>query len=190
MNCGDSGSDVRCSHGGSRGNLPIDQMVIASDKPGKTHCYYSASGMLETAYLEMTSDDKSAKTKLYNKGKHLEAQERKQKYGGKPHTRIEVRVDETKLPLVKLGKLKNPLAHLLVAFPAPSVTPPEQTHHWRFFLDGLRVRGRDAALALLPTDALKAEYGSALDACRKVIWRPETLWKFWPAILQGYGLLP
>src|SRR5208283_4759863 len=76
-------------------NLPIDQMVITSGKSGKSHCYYSASGMLETAYLEITSDDKSARTKLYNKGKHLEAQKREQKYGGLPHTRIEVRVDET-----------------------------------------------------------------------------------------------
>lgn len=171
-------------------NLPIDQMVIASDKQGKSHCYYSATGMLETAYLEITKDNESAKTKLYNKGEHLEAQKREQKYGDKPHTRIEVRIDGTKFPVAKLWKLKNPLAHLFVTYPAPSVLPPEAPHHWRFFLDGLRVRGREAALSLLPTDTLKGEYEVALDACAKIIWRPDTLWTYWPTVLQGYGLLP
>ena len=97
-------------------------------------------------------------------------------------------MDETKRPLIKLGKLKNPLSHLFVAFPAPSIQPPEASHHWRFFFDGLRVRGQETALSMLPTDVLKVQYGVALEGCRKIIWRPKDLWAYWPAVLQGYGL--
>lgn len=167
---------------------PIDQLVIWSAKSGKSHCYYSASGVLETAYLEVKSG-KAGTTTAYNKGQQLIDKKRDPKFGDVPHTRIEVHV-KTARSIVKLAGLPNPFGKLQVGYPALVGTPPEQWHHWRHFLDSVRFRGEAAALSMIESGELRQAYASGLKAAQDEFWKPSKLWLTWPEVLTKSGLLP
>ena len=169
-------------------NVPIDQLLISSSKAGKSHCYYSATGVLETAYLEVKSG-KAGNTYAYNKNQQLMDMKRNPKYDGVPHTRIELRV-RTSRSIVKLGALPNPFTKLNIAYPSLVGKSPEQPHNWQHLLDSVRYRGRKAALALIPDDSLREAYEDALTSAQGEFWKPRKLWKKWPDILKGSGLLP
>lgn len=169
-------------------NVPIDQLLIRSNKSGKSHCYYSASGVLETAYLEVKKG-KAGTTTVYNKGQQLIDKERNPKFAGVAHTRIEVHV-KTARPIVKLGTLPNPFSKLQVGYPAMAGTPPEQLHHWQHFLDSVRYRGEAAALSVIEDLALRETYASALAVAQETFWNPVKLWEKWPEVLSTSGLLP
>lgn len=168
-------------------NIPIDQLVVSSTKGGKSHCYYSAAGALETAYLEIKGKKAGPKV-VYDKAQQLADAKRNPKFEGVPHTRIEVHV-KTQRSIAKLGTLPNPFVGLDVSYPAFVGKPSGQEHHWNHFLDSVRYRGRDGALALIPDAATRNAYADALDAAQKAFWRPAKLWERWPAVLAASGLL-
>lgn len=176
--------------------VQVKDLIIAKQgkkSAYKRRAYFSASGALETLYPVFKKEGLLAPLCVYNKAQELSDAGASPIYGGVPHARIEARLNGQNLhgkALTALHEIKNPFLGLEVVDPTHPISPPETMHAWSFFLDSCRARGKDEALKMLPTEALRVAYGEAFVAADRQVWNPEKIWKRWPQALQSSGLLP
>lgn len=158
----------------------------------KKFAIFSASGKLETIY-PIYKHGAKAPLRIYDKAQQLSDTGAPAKFEGVAYARVEAELDGKKLqgkPLMSLHKLKNPFLGLGVIDPTNPVSPPESLHAWSYFLDSCRMRGKEGALEMLPTDELRSVYAQTLEKADRRLWNPEKLWKHWPKVLESSGLLP
>ena len=156
----------------------------AKGKPLKRMLVFSATGGLESLYLGV----KPTKVRIYNKAQELIDYKQPSAFGSTAYTRIEM-ITEPKKPMTKLKAMVNPFLKLSIHNLGAPANPPEGLHNWNYFLDSCRVRGLDAALALLPTEELRQAYRQAIKVDDKDVWKPKMLWKKMPYVLNKSGLL-
>jgi hypothetical protein len=167
-------------------NVSIDDVLIVTKTPEKSHVYYGTDGGTETIYLGASKYNKTGHTAIYDKQQQLEDVGRTEKYGGVPLTRIEAR-PKTFIHLGDLPSLPNPFNDINVIIPG-RVEPPEEHHHWMFFLDSCRYLGIEGALSRLP-DALIPKYEEALTQATQVSWDTDKVWSYWDEAVEKTGLL-
>ena len=184
----------------TRVDIAVDVVGIRVDKldvrflgDGKSHWYYSNKGQPETGYYGIKQNKKKQNSPApwitYNKRQEIKdkgPEGGKQLYGGLSHTRIEFHAIQKK-PFAKLGTLANPFDTISLAYPqAPKGIKP---YAWAFFLDACHRRGREEALQTISEVATRNKYAAALEEAHKAFWKPEQIWKHWPAAIQQSGLL-
>jgi hypothetical protein len=184
----------------TRVDIAVDVVGIRVDKldvrflgDGKSHWYYSNKGQPETGYYGIKQNKKKQNSPApwvtYNKRQEIKdkgPEGGKQLYGGLSHTRIEFHAIQKK-PFAKLGTLANPFDTISLAYPqAPKGIKP---YAWTFFLDACHRRGREKALQTISEITTRKKYAAALDEAHKAFWKPEQIWKHWPAAVQQLGLL-
>lgn len=167
-------------------NVSIDDVLIVTKTPEKSIVYHGTDGGTETIYLGASKHLKRGHTAIYNKQQQLDDVGRTEKFGGVPLTRIEAR-PKTSTPIVNLPLLPNPLKEIILMIPG-EVEPPEENHHWMFFLDSCRYLGIKGALAKLP-DAIVPKYTEALELATHVSWDTDKVWSYWGEALEKTGLL-
>lgn len=167
-------------------NVSIDDVLIVTETPEKSHVFYGIDGGIETIYLGASKYNKMGHTAIYDKQQQLDDVGRTEKFGGVPLTRIEAR-SKTLTPIVNLPLLPNPFKEINLMMPV-EVEPPEKNHHWMFFLDSCRYRGIEGALAKLP-DALVPKYTEALELSIHASWDTDKIWSYWGEALEKTGLL-
>ena len=165
-------------------SLRIEDLIIRGTGGGKTHAYYGEDGLIQTSYLNLTK--KNSDTIVYNKRQQLLDGKRNPKYGGNPHTRVEVQVKANRSP-AKLLELENPLTRLELSL-VTNVAPPEEQHHWDCFVDACRFRGVHNALKLIPVK-MRGKYKAALKDGQGTVWQPQKLWEWWPNAIERSHLL-
>ena len=176
--------------------VQVKDLIVATQNKKfayKRRAYFSASGALETLYPVFRKEGVLAPLCVYNKAQELSDTGASPIYGSLPHTRIEARLNGQNLhgkALTALHKIKNPFLGLGVIDPTGSISPPETMHAWSYFLDSCRVRGKEEALKMLPTNELRVAYDKAFAEADRNLWKPEKIWKHWPKVLQSSGLLP
>lgn len=171
-------------------NIDIEDMLITGNKPGVSMGYFGIGGKAESKYLNVKK--KGSNLYVYDRKVSLEKLKAKGKsegseYGDTVYTRVEFRLHPDR-PITELGTLKhNPFkrVHLI---DIESLSPPEETHHWKLFQDSCRYRGLENALELLPPDTRKT-YEDAISASTIALWRPDLLWGMWPDSLKDGGLV-
>lgn len=171
-------------------NVDVEDLLIKTQKPGKTMSYFSFAGKKETNYLNVNK--KGSNLYVYDRKALLEKLEaegagKPSEYDDAPYTRVERRVKPDR-PISELHKCQNPLTdlHLL---DIEAGTPPEEEHHWHMFQDSCRYRGLAGALNRLP-DGLRDQYEEAVAKDGDALWQPNKLWKHWPDALQVSGIMP
>lgn len=190
VNCKVTRLDIAVDLVGVRtADLIIEQVVQhAKAKPGKKWCYFSPSGVLETANLGFKKGQ-PVPIIIYDKAQELTDKGGTPIYGGAAHARVERRMQPNR-SIASLAKMKNPLMGVVIIDPTKPIIPPETPHAWTFFLDSCRMRGRKAALSLLSAQDIPAAYVEALKTADRHVWRPGKLWTKWPEALKKSGLLP
>ncbi len=134
----------------------ISDLILNMNK-GKTNQWHSEEGLLETCYFNAKKGVPS-KIKMYNKAE----EDKDHPYGeGVDVTRLEFTV-KTTLSLSELSKLNNPFVKVEVMKPkelprAYKEQFGQEQHYTDMFLDTVRFRGQESALARLPEE-LRTSY--------------------------------
>jgi hypothetical protein len=177
----------------------ITRIDIAFDLPGKrpedflllkdiavTSRTWSRQGEVQSIALGKGSGNQSAvysvKAKRLNKG---------QPWDGSARTRIEKRIKKPSVSGLKyLADLPNPFVDLSIVpcMPGPPSAngkPPNELakREWSRFMDSVKVRSVNPALALIPEDR-RAKYRKHLKANALPWWDPEKIWINWPKALE------
>jgi hypothetical protein len=168
-------------------NIDIEDLLIATPKPGVTKSYFGLSGKVETKYLNVNK--KGSRTYVYDRRALLDKLNAEglgelSEFGTAKYTRVEVRT-EVGTPITAMANMSNRLLKLDL-FDIEAATPPEQPHHWRLFQDSCRYRGLAGALALLPEE-VRSAYQATIKSAES-LWRATELWGHWPAALKTSGL--
>jgi hypothetical protein len=170
-------------------NIDIEDLLIASAKPGVTSSYFGVTGKAETKYLNVRRS--GSKLYVYDRRALLEKMQaegsgKPSEFGATKYTRVEVRT-EVNAPIAAMAGMSNRLLKIDL-FDIDAVAPPEEPHHWKLFQDSCRYRGLAGALALLPKDKQGA-YEAAIKSADP-LWLPKALWGHWPEALKTSGLDP
>lgn len=170
-------------------NIDIEDLLIATTKPGVTNSYFGVTGKAETKYLNVNKG--GSKLYVYDRRALLEKMQaegtgKPSEFGATKYTRVEVRT-EVNAPIAAMAGMSNRLLKIDL-FDIDAVAPPEEPHHWKLFQDLCRYRGLAGALALLPKDKQGA-YGAAIKSADP-LWLPKALWGHWPEALKTSGLDP
>lgn len=160
-------------------NVDVEDLLVATKKPGKKLSYFGLGGKIETAYQNTTKT-----IYIYDKRQKQLDDDLEPEYGGAPHTRVEIRTKTTK-GILGLPTLMNHLKKVhLVDIEAPN--PPEEVHHWKLFQNACRYKGVGGALKELP-DPVSAQYKAAIAAIEKEVWQPDEIWDYWPETISKSG---
>lgn len=161
-------------------NVDVEDLLVATKKPGKKLSYFGVEGKIETAYQNTSNT-----IYIYDKKQALLDSDLTPEYGDAPHTRVEIRTKTTK-GIAGLPTLLNHLDKVsLVDIEAPS--PPEEQHHWTMFQNACRYKGLDGALNDLPEE-VRSQYKAALEAVEGEVWQPKKLWGKWAKTVERSGL--
>jgi hypothetical protein len=170
-------------------NIDIEDLLIATAKPGVTNNYFGVTGKAETKYLNVNKGG----SKLYVYDRRALIEKMQAEGGGKPsefgtakYTRVEVRT-EVCTPITAMAGMSNRLLKIDL-FDIDAASPPEEPHHWKLFQDSCRYRGLAGALARLPLEKQRA-YEAAIKSADP-LWHPKALWGHWPEALKASGLTP
>ena len=168
-------------------NIDIEDVLIATPKPGVTNSYFGLSGKAETKYLNVNK--KGSRMYVYDRRALLaklnaEGLGEPSEFGNAKYTRVEVRT-EVGTSITAMADMSNRLLRIDL-FDIEAADPPEQSHHWRLFQDSCRYRGLAGALALLP-EGVRSAYELVIKSVEP-LWRATELWGHWPAALKASGL--
>ena len=166
--------------------IGIHDLIFRCSEGGKSHCYFSEAGQLETGYFGLKDSNKNCPWVAYDKKQQLLELQEELPYGGNSYTRIEYH-SKLNIKLASLPAMKNPFCFFSVAYAkTPNGTP---THVWQHFLDSCRHRGVDRALELMPPGPRKALYSETLNLSHEAFWKPAVIWAAWPEAVFTSGLI-
>jgi hypothetical protein len=107
-----------------------------------------------------------------------------QDWAGKPEVRIERRLRNLKnMKVSGLPSLPNPFSAMQMTLNLPGPPPDGKDWEWSIFEDSVKIRGLNAALALLPEER-RTKYRKHLAAHPQPWWNPDAIWAQWPAMLD------
>ena len=121
-------------------NIGIEDLLIATAKPGVTNSYFGVTGKAETKYLNVNKWGSSLyvydRRALLEK-MHAEGSGKPSEFGAAKYTRVEVRT-EVNTPIATMVGMSNRLLKIDL-FDIDAAAPPEEPHHWKLFQDFMPV---------------------------------------------------